>query len=756
MANRFGLSGLRDGVQKRAEELAHQEDARVRSYDEPRPSEDEGPYKPYTFQQSDFDRTEPDKDEMRKYWRQYETTPFVRKSISSFARQVMEPGYYIEARGVDEELLRDLDHWLTKSAIVEGEFGQDFRQLAKKMIVQQEVRGTALVEKAPANDDPERLAGLKLINAETMEAVTRPGQSILLQPEDVDQFDDAPAAETGGAAAWLQDLGETETFFGTPVSGKNRGIDNDKDDDFKVGFREDEVVKLARDADAGEIFGTSRLEAVSDRIEGLRNKLCDNDEAIASKAYPLWLFMFGGEDNPWESDDINEFMRSHEMENFHPGMKQGVRGDVSVDTVSGEVAEISDALNFDIEWIMSIMPIPKFALGAFADEGVGQFGGIAQQQETQRQIKDTRREIEEKFTPVIREVAMQNGLSEEEAEEIRLKVGSPGEPETENPTRENIIRYVPENQRDGEGDGPATSEDDPTDEGGIVNPGNRQPSDTIPDEVDTPVNEGDDRPATERVGESAGAHSWHTDHSVAELSLDSDSGLSDAIYEAMVETRDATLSQVSDEYEEAPVFAATKFEQIANSNLRKQLARGKFRDTVEPHVESLVEDDGSFSRSNNVRFFVQDIENATEDALEEMLRLMRIQVRRAANSGEQMDDVMQRVERKYNDAKLRERAELIAHMEIHNAKETMKLEQFERDPDVVGIRVANESPSTPLTKSLTGEEAYFDDEDSIQSQLADSTREEFLQKGFDPLPTAPPFHFNDTTTFEPIKRDDDE
>ncbi len=741
MANRFGLSGLRDGVQKRAEELAHQEDARVRSYDEPRPGEDEGPFKPYTFQQSDFDRTEPDKDNMRKYWRQYETTPFVRKSISSFARQVMEPGYYIEARDVDQEILRDLDHWLTKSAIIEGEFGQDFRQLAKKLIVQQEVRGTGFVEKAPANDDPDRLAGLKLINAETMEAVTRPGQSILLQPEDVDQYDDAPAAETGGAAAWLQDLGETETFFGTPVSGKNRGIDNDKDDDFKVGFREDEVMKLARDADAGEVFGTSRLEAVSDRIEGLRNKLCDNDEAIASKAYPLWLFMFGGEDNPWESDDIDEFMRSHEMENFHPGMKQGVRGDVSVDTVSGEVAEISDALNFDIEWIMSIMPIPKFALGAFAGEGVGQFGGIAQQQETQRQIKDTRREIEEKFTPVIREVAMQNGLSEEEADEIRLKVGQPGEPESEVPRRENIIRYVPESQRNGQGS-PDTSEDMPEED--------EQETPEIPDEL--PQEQGDEPP--EEPSEEAGAWSWHTDHSVAELALDDNSGLSDAIYEAMVETRDATLSQVSKEYEDAPVFAATKFEQIANSNLRKQLTRGRFRDSVEPFVEDLVADDGSVSSSNNVRFFVQDIENATEDALEEMLRLMRIQVRRAANSGEQMDDVMQRVERKYNDAKLRERAELIAHMELHNAKETMKLEQFERDPDVIGVRVSNDDPSTPLTKSLAGVEAFFDDEDPIQAQLESATRSEFLQKGFDPLPTAPPFHFNDTTTFEPIRSDD--
>lgn len=742
MADRFGLDGLRDGVQKRAEELAHQEDARVQSYDEPRPSESEGPFKPYTFQQSDFDRTEPDHDAIHKYWRQFETTPFVRKSITSFARQVMEPGYYLEIEDgttLDRDTFQELDHWLTKSSIVEGEFGQDFRQLAKKAIIQQEVRGTALIEKAPSKNDVDELAGLKLINTETMEAVTRPGQSILLQPNDIDEFEDAPAAESGGAAAWLQDLGETETFFGTPVSGRNRGIDNDKDDDFKVGFREDEIIKLARDADAGEIFGTSRLEAVSDRIEGLRNKLCDNDDAIASKAYPLWLFLFGSEDNPWESDDINEFMRSHEMENFHSGMKQGVRGDVGVKTVSGEVADIADSLDFDIEWIMSIMPIPKFALGAFSDGGVGQFGGIAQQQETQRQIKDTRREIEEKFTPVIRQVAEQNGVPEDVAEGIRLKVGKPGEPETEVPRRENIIRYVPEKQRKG-GDG-----------GNDGNANEAVPDDMI-DNDGLPA--GMDQPNPDTVpSEEAGALSWHTDRGMAELSLTNQSELSDAIFSAMVETRDETLSQVSTEYEDAPVFAATKFEQIANSVLREQLSRSRFSDRVTPVVDELVGDGNSFTRSNSVRFFVQDIENATEDALEEMLRLMRIQVRRAANSGEEMDDLMQRVERKYNDANLRERAELIAHMELRNAEETMKLERFEADPDVIGVRVSNEDPSTPLTQSLAGAEAFFDEEESIQGQLMSQTREEFLQKGFDPLPTAPPYHYNDTTTLEPITDD---
>jgi hypothetical protein len=264
-------------------------------------------------------------------------------------------------------------------------------------------------------------------------------------------------------------------------------------------------------------------------------------------------------------------------------------------------------------------------------------------------------------------------------------------------------------------------------------------------ESDRPSDQPDSEPS-----EEAGAQVWHTTGSIAELSSGETTDLADTIYETMQSTRDETLEQIRREYDDAPTFAATKFEQVANSVLRKKLSRHIFIDEVRPFVEQLVDGDNSFSRSNSVRFFSQNIENATEDALEEMLRLMRIQVRRAANSGEEMDDVMARVESKYNDAKLRERAELIAYMETRNVEETIKLQQFENDPEVVGVRVANEEPSTPLTRSLSGAEVYFSEGD-IQEQLMSQTREEFLYKGFDPLPATPPFHFNDTTRLEPIR-----
>jgi|APHM01.1.fsa_nt_gi hypothetical protein len=439
----FGLSNLRKGITNQTSELS--EDAGARSTD--------GSFldrnKPFTYEQEDYDRTEAPRDDMRTYWRQFETTPIVRKPITSFATRVTEPGYYIEAEELSREQVEELGQWLDSCAIIEGLPGKDFRELANKAVVQREVRGTALVEKAPHKDDEDKIAGLKLINPETVEAVTVPDQSILMPPEgiediedriptDVQEYTDIPRAESGGYAAWLQDILETDqVYFEDNFS--------DDDGDQKIGFRRDEVIPLRRDADVGEIFGTSRIESVSNRVKGIKDKLDDNDQAIASKAYPLLVFMFGDpetEGGVWDSEDINEFMNAHEMENFEPGMKQGVRGDVSIEQVSGEVANIAEYLQFDIQWIMSSMPMPLFLLGSFNTASVGQVAGIAQQQDVLRQIEDARRELEEEFTPVIREVAMQKGIDEDIANRINLRFGEPGEPDPEVARSQQVIRYV--------------------------------------------------------------------------------------------------------------------------------------------------------------------------------------------------------------------------------------------------------------------------------------------------------------------------
>lgn len=735
----FGLGRLRKGISRRAEELVGMEnEPDAKSFD----SQGTIANRPFTVESEDFDRTEAPKDEMRQYWRQYETTPMVRKPVSTFASQVIEPGYYVEAEHLSEEETRELEQWLETCAILEGELGKDWRNLAKKAIVQREVRGTVLVEKVPAKEDSDKIAGFKFLNPETIEVVTRPNQSILLSPDDVDVYEDAPTTDDGEAAAYLQDISDTgQTMWGKPIEDRYRGEN-------KIAFTRDEIIKFTRDADVGEVFGTSRLEAVSDRIEGLKQKLADNDEAIASKAYPLWLFMFGTEEAPWERDDIQKFMKAHEMENFHPGMKQGVRGDVSVKTVSGEVAEIAEYLQFDVDYIISAMPMPKYALGGFA-ESVGQIAGVAQQQDVQRQITEARRELESEFNPVLQEKAEELGF--DEPERVRLKIGKRGEPEEQPNTNQNIIRYLGKDESSGE-------------------PGSGQQNDESPQngsdssESDSEESESD---GTENPIESPDALSeavWDESLDVAELEFGNgkQTEIAEAIYEAMTDARDSVFESVDAAYMDSRGHPARTFERDSNRAVKRAMDSAKVaRRAKDPLSEELsaVQNEyapgshSKFTNRQNLSHFVSNVRMATRDSLDEMMRKMRTQLRRGVETGDDFTQVRTRLEEEYSDASLRARAELIAHMELHRAKEATKLQEFERNPEIVGIRVSAEEAGTPLCQSLHGAEAYFDSGE-IDAQLSEHTRDEFMHKGFNPLPMAPPFHFKCKSELEPIYRNE--
>ena len=773
--SRFGLSRLREGIYNRREEAMNSDDEEELSEDAAAKSVDtrrDDIRRPFSFETPDYDRTEAPKDEMRKYWRQFETTPIIRKPITSFASRVTEPGYFIETTSLEKEQVEKIGDWLDQAAILEGQPGRDFRLLAKKAIIQREVRGTALVEVAPDKNNNDRIAGLKLINPETMEAVTRPHQSILMAPEDAEEYDNAPPAENGGAAAWLQDTLETDSNrWGTKVNQDDAGGDG------KIGFRRDEIIPMSRDADVGEVFGTSRIEAVSDRIDGIKQKLSDNDEAIASKAYPLWLFMFGSEEQPWDSEDINSFMSNHEMENFHPGMKQGVRGDVDVKTISGEVADIAEYLQFDLRWIMSAMPMPMFVLGSFESASVGQVAGVAQQQDVNRQIKEARRELEEEFTPIVRKIAVQQGVDEENAKDITLKFGKPGETDLDIDRNEQVIRYIsgsqggktqtsgdPRNQQQREGEvdpSNAPAESDAPQDDGIITKG-ETPSSVGNPTPDQPIagTDPDGNPYVDiKTGEteqSKWAGTWSTNRSVS--SLQDTSGRQEEIAQLVDyvfrTARDNTLQQVEERYASTPQYAAAEFENVANRELNRAVREA----TIAKEAKSLLKAELSeiseyagqtkpFGSSQSLRFFSQNVENAVRDATEEMLRRMRLQVRNGVVNNETWHTVRQRVEQDFNDDYLRDRANLIAHMELKNAVESTKLQSFESNDNVVGVRVRNDAPSTQLTQELAGTTHYFSDGDMAETlrETANSQR-----KGFDPLPRTPPFHFNDTTTLEPI------
>jgi len=701
----------------------------------------------------DLERVKPPKDRMRRYWRQFETTPIVREPITSFARQVVEPGYYIESDVLNEEEKQRMMQWLQNAAIVEGKRDRNIRKLLKKAAVQREVRGTVLLEKVPAKEDNEILYGVKLINPESVEVHTMPRQALLLppeKPEDLFEDDenvtvaDVPTTDDGLAAAYHQDM---QT---------NRWRD---DDQFKKYWTADEIIPLTRDADVGEVYGTSRLEAASARIQGLKKKLQDNDEAIASKAYPLWLFMFGSEESPWERDDIDTFMNAHDMDNFQPGLKQGVRGDVSVRTISGEVADIAEYLRYDLDYIMSSMPMPKYTLGAFENQ-INQFVSRSQERDVQRQLKEARREMEEEFSEIVQEKAIEMfGISQEDANRVFFKMGRPQEEDSIVSPDQNIIDYR------GTQDGQQNEPEDTSGDSGNPNRGQQNNR---------------EQPQDGAQPDSEEENIW-----TAELSdprfvntTEEERKIQAEIYEVFKEYVDTTVSRLRSNFQDAPRSAMTQMTNILNRAEDQAMRRSSLIDVTNFSMKSVIEDTlqtlqndtkinyeaeyGSTHRQNKGHF-VRNVRRAVENAIDDLSQRVEQQVTNSVHAGEDMENVVERVRGTFTRKRLRSRSKIISYMEVNRAKNVTKLMEFENHDDVSGVRAINSCSdgTSRLCRDLAGcngdaTVAYFDSEKSLTEQWMEDTKEEHLHSGFDPLPHTPPWHFNCTTEIVPVVEESSE
>lgn len=353
-------------------------------------STEESPSAPILRAFGDTSRVErdPPKDKMEKYWRTFETVPIVRQPIRDFAAEVIEPGWRIEADS--DETQKQLEEWAASCAIVAGQPDKNIRHLLKDAIIQREVRGTTLIEHVP-DDQGNPLQYLKLINPETVSFKTYPNQSLLPEPD----------AQYDGAERFEDTDGQIKTAAYVQWDSDANFDATERDE---IYFTKEQITKLTRDADVGDIFGTSRVEAVYEVIEGLVQKIQDNNQAIAAKAYPVWLFFGGTEDFPWPDDELKDFTKKHEPEEFEPGMKQAVAGDLDVEVISGEVAEIIEYLEFDIDWIMSAMPMPKYELGSF-EENINQFVSEQQEKRVEKQIREARNELESEMIEIFRKKA---------------------------------------------------------------------------------------------------------------------------------------------------------------------------------------------------------------------------------------------------------------------------------------------------------------------------------------------------------------
>lgn len=366
------------------------------------------------FTTSGYDYYDPPEDEMHKYWRAFEEMPYVRRAITSFAREVVEPGWWIEAE--NQEQAEKLAKWFRQAAVIDGIKNQDFALLAKQALIQREVRGTCLVEHVPDSNGGTDLAGLKLINPETVSIFTKDGSSVLLESEDSIP-EDVPR-KNGETPAFVQFW---ETQFGQDP----------------IPFTKDEITKLTRDADIGDPYGTSVLKTVLPRIISYREKLNDLDVAIKQKAWQVWIFQFGPDEDPWHPDDIDDFMDDETGDEFTPGTKHGVQGDIDVETIGGEVPDIQDEIGQDINHIMSALPMPKWAIGQ--PEDVNQYVSEQQENLLRNQIREARRDLEYRFQEVLDKKAEELGY---DPDTIKLHISDPtGEEPNPYEERGSVIHY---------------------------------------------------------------------------------------------------------------------------------------------------------------------------------------------------------------------------------------------------------------------------------------------------------------------------
>lgn len=352
-------------------------------------------------------RIEPETGETEDFVADYKQCPLVRIPLDNFASDVMEPGLRVELPDDDGDLDDDLEDWLSKAAVLGGEFGGDIATLMESQVRDNRLRGNGFVEIVYDNAErKEQIAGFVTFQSETVTVYTRPGKSILLQPDDteveINQYNRSRPVQTpsGDAAAYVQ---YDESF----------GAEKDE-----VPLAVDDVVKISNNPDTGEILGQSDVEPVHDRVRGLMQKLTDVDEAIAAKAYAFWLFKMGEPDDPMDEEKAQQFMNAHSEDEWEPGNKQAVSGDVSIETISGEVPEVWESFNFDVQYILSSLPTPKYRTGFEND--VNRDIAQRQQEDYEDAVANERRKLEAAWQPVVQRKAEE--LADGEAPKVKLVI----------------------------------------------------------------------------------------------------------------------------------------------------------------------------------------------------------------------------------------------------------------------------------------------------------------------------------------------
>jgi len=735
---------------------------------------------------------DPDRDNLQFYRELYENVGPISSAIDNFASEVVEPGWYITCDS--EETAEELSNYFSNVAILNTKKDVNASALMESMVREREIRGTVFVEKV--TDDQGRNQALYPLQNDTITIYTKPGKAMLPAPDDNnakafdsdirEQRDQPPVNSDGEMGAFVQ-FDEIKPKWSNTQ---------------EVVYTRDQIIHWPRGSDVGNPRGVSRIASSSQRAEGLLEKLQDNDDAVKFKAWPQIIFELGDEDNPWSEEEVNNFIKHYDEQNMRPGLMQAVAGDVSVEEFAGETADIEQTLNFDISMIMSGLPGPVYATGGFS-QNVAPAVAQAQQRQFVKEVKKTRRRLESIFTPYLQEVA--NDYNLDAADSVELHVARPDGTVAPEDIEGSIIRYTSDVQAQDADQGPqepdqsgGTSASAPREGDPASSPSTRQNNmsgqsgqTSTADTADTA-----DMSSMGHVGDASAPFRGTTDSiteelertrqqfeideydSVEELSdprlvstRDIESELQSTLSDGLKQVREEVLS-ILDESAEQPVQNADELFGVverSSQSLTQELnidgnTRSLFEDTIEKTLDTLGQSnhspqmDVSFSTRHRQRsrFLSNNMSESFDNVVEDMLNYVGVQIRQAVQHGETPQKVANRIRETYSEGDLENRAQAMSRIEVKSAVNSLKLAEYDRSDDIIGIELINpcNSNTTPLCDSLAcGDDhskAFFDSDENISDQFESDVNTDFLFDGFDPLPAVPPFHFNCRTEIVPV------
>jgi len=694
----------------------------------------------------DRDRPDPNTED---YWTEYKRNPIISTQIQSFASDVFEAGWWIEADS--DETKEEIEEFCHNIGIKAGKPHRSLNELGEQAIIQHDVRGTFLGEKV--TDERGRHVAINPINVSTMEIYTKAGVNMLVppdyKPESVDQIVKRDAQ--GRSAAYVQ--------FDQRLSRWSNRKERK--------FTREEVLHWARRPDLGDVFGNSRVEPVLERSRALREKLQDNDLAIAMKAWPMIMFQMGTEDRPWTLDQMQDFMEDYTEDELGPGMFQGVPGDIEVYEFAGETADIAEPVMTDVNMIVSAMPGPKHSTGSFpGEEGTPT---EAHERQYMKLVRKTRMEFAELFTPYLKEVATSWGY---DPSGLELHLGRPNGRVAPEDIQGNIIRYEGVDSDDDDDDND-NGNDDIVDVDGSVVDDDAEPRDDDSDEESQSINLNN-----VDIGALADPDFEFPD-SIEELESSDrigtggfESEIGELIADILIESRNGTMDVVEARYNSRikpdGVSVASEFETQVGSKSRSESLVRAVRDScdqLKDHTIDGLESEGVVDVSPDVAHSslssvaTEKIISDVRDLANSMSTEISSHVDNIADSGRTIDTVKQRISGIYTDGGLQQRANLIAQMRLTELLNRIKLHEYRRDPDVSGVTISascgdDEHRVTSQLAGCTGERAtaYFENESEmcIAEQLANGVSSDPVAE-FRPLTGPPPYHFGSKAEFIPIR-----